>query len=164
MLFVIQSIILCGVFTAIIMPLVLKDPLQQLFNYPPAIRERVMQLPQYRGRIPTRKKKLGLKLSAALLFIIILSAIVYLSGVRFFAPAFFYALGLWLVINWFDTIVLDLIIFCHGKRFRIPGTEDMVKEYESPWFHLVNGLKGSLYGVVVAALTSVMVFLLQSLI
>ena len=35
--------------------------------------------------------------------------------------------------NIYDLIVFDLIIFCHSQKLMIPGTEDMIKEYRSPW-------------------------------
>lgn len=160
MLFFIESIILCVAFTIMIIPRVLKNPLQQLFNYPPIIQERVKSLPEYKGRIPTQKKKLSVKIIASLLFVIVLAIVVYFSGARTFQHAFLYAFGLFMVVNWFDVFVLDAIIFCHDKRFRIPGTEDMVKEYESPWYHIIGGIKGTLIGLVVSALSAGIIWLI----
>jgi hypothetical protein len=160
MLFIIESIILCVAFTVMIVPKVLKDPLQQLFNYPPIIQERVKSIPEYKDRIPTNKKKLSVKIVAALVFAIILASIVYFSGVRTFWSAFLYAFGLFMVVNWFDAFVLDAILFCHDKRFRIPGTEDMVKEYESPWFHIIGGIKGTFIGMVVSIMVAGVIWLM----
>ncbi len=160
MLFFIESIILCVAFTIMIIPRVLKDPLQQLFNYPPIIQERVKSLPEYKDRIPTQKKKLSVKIIASLLFVIVLAIVVYFSGARTFPAAFLYAFGLFMVANWYDAFVLDAILFCHDKRFRIPGTEDMVKEYESPWYHIIGGIKGTLIGLVVSALSAGIIWLI----
>ena len=154
MLFVVESIVLCIAFTLMIIPTVLKDPLQQLFNYPPAIQERVKSLPEYKDRIPTNKKKLSVKITAATLFVIVLAVIVYFSGARTFSSSFLYAFGLFLVVNWFDVFILDAVLFCHDKRYRIPGTEDMIAEYESPWFHIIGGLKGTFIGLIVALFTA----------
>ena len=43
-------------------------------------------------------------------------------------------------------IILDIIWFCHDKRFIIKGTEDMIKEYNNYLFHI----KGFLIGEILA--------------
>jgi hypothetical protein len=159
MLFLIESVVLCIVFTAIVIPAALKDPLQQLFNYPTAIRERVKSLPEYKDRIPTNKKKLSIKITAGIIFIVFLAGIAYFSGARGFVPAFLYVFGLWMVVNWYDTIILDIVIFCHDKKFRIPGTEDMAKEYENPWYHIIAGIRGTVIGAAGSALAAGLVWL-----
>ncbi len=161
MTFLIQGIILCIVFTLIVIPPTLKNPLQQLFNYPPKIQERVKSLPEYKDRIPTNKKKLSLKITAAVLIAIILAAIAYFSGAKTFVAAIIYTYGLWMVVNWFDTFVLDVIVFCHVKRFRLPGTEDMVREYESPWFHIIMGIRGSIIGIVISTVAAGLIGLIS---
>ena len=42
---------------------------------------------------------------------------------------------IWLIIDWYDALVLDSIWFCHSKKVRIPGTEDM-EEYKDYCFHI----------------------------
>lgn len=64
-----------------------------------------------------------------------------------------------MVVNWFDAFVLDAIFFCHDKHYRIPGTEDMVKEYENPIFHLIGGGKGSVIGLVVSLIVACVISL-----
>lgn len=41
-------------------------------------------------------------------------------------------------------LVLDCIWFCHGKRFIIPGTEDMKEAYHDYRFHIKGALIGML--------------------
>ena len=48
--------------------------------------------------------------------------------------------------NIYDLIVFDLIIFCHSQKLMIPGTEDMIKEYRSPWHHIKGAIKGIVIG------------------
>ena len=64
------------------------------------------------------------------------SAVAYFSGCRDFKSTFFHVLILFLVVNLFDLFVLDMGIFCHSKKLRIPGTEDMEKEYKDYSFHV----------------------------
>lgn len=154
MLFIIESIILCSLFALIVVPSTLKDPLKQIHNYPPAIRQRVKSLPEYNGKIPTNKKRLGTKIIGIILFIVMFSILVYVSGARKFVSAFSYTLGLCMIVNLFDVLILDIVFFCHYKRYRIPGTEDMVKEYESPWFHVIGGVKGIFISIVISTMSA----------
>lgn len=44
--------------------------------------------------------------------------------------------GYILILMAFDTCVLDWRLFPNIKRARLPGTEDMDKEYHQKWFHI----------------------------
>ncbi|PWM84014.1 hypothetical protein DXB30_13135 [Coprobacillus cateniformis] len=61
---------------------------------------------------------------------------------------------LFLTVNIYDLIVFDLIIFCHSQKLMIPGTEDMIKEYRSPWHHIKGAIKGIVIGAFVALLSA----------
>ena len=43
----------------------------------------------------------------------------------------------------FDTFVIDWIFFPRIRKWRLPGTEDMDKEYAQKWFHLKEALKAA---------------------
>ena len=53
---------------------------------------------------------------------------------------------IWLIIDWYDALVLDSIWFCHSKKVRIPGTEDM-EEYKDYRFHIKQSCIGMLLGL-----------------
>ena len=57
---------------------------------------------------------------------------------------------MFLVVNLFDLVVLDIGVFCHSKKLKIPGTEDMEKEYKDYFFHAKGAFIGTLLGVVIA--------------
>ncbi|BBF43596.1 hypothetical protein lbkm_2284 [Lachnospiraceae bacterium KM106-2] len=60
---------------------------------------------------------------------------------------------LWSAGNLFDAIVLDIGIFAHWKKVRLPGTEDMDKEYSSNvWRDIKGGMIGFLIGIPVCCL------------
>ncbi len=161
MIFFIESIVLCLIFTLMIVPKTRKDPLSQVYSYPTKIIERVKSLPEYEGKVPTNQKKWATKIIASILFVIFLGTVTYLSGMKTFYHGFWYSYGLWMVVNWYDVIVLDVILFCHDQHYRLKGTEDMVKEYESPWFHVIGGLKGCVIGFIVCILAAAFVMLLN---
>ncbi|MBY6879491.1 hypothetical protein [Clostridium botulinum] len=96
-------------------------------------------LPQYKDVIQKKEKKhLTVKIIAVFMFAIILAVVAYFSGAKSFSKAYIHVFTLFSVVNIYDMIVLDIGLFCHSKKTRIPGTEDMDKEYRSPWYWNYN--------------------------
>ena len=161
MTFLIESLIACALFTLFVF-LMSRDPIKTVFNYPPAIIERCDKL----GLVDARNKPGGVgfyvkKLTAMAIFGILLGLLVrYVNGCTTFWCGCLTAYALWVVVNWFDAIVLDCIWFCHDKHFVIPGTEDLVKDYHDYWFHIKGALIGMLLGIPAALVAGLMSILL----
>jgi len=154
MILFIQCLACCLIFTLVILPAQYKDPINMIMSYPPRIRQRVEELPQYKGTIKQREKAhVSKKVFGLVFFVIVLSSVAYLSGCRSFGTTFFHVFILFFVVNMYDLIVLDWGIFCHSKKLRIPGTEDMVKEYRDYMFHVRGACIGIVLGLVVALLS-----------
>ena len=147
-------------FTAIVVPLTLKDPIGSIGDYPPAIRQRCIEL----KLIPKTEKRFGakeiIKKSAAMiLFIPLFSFIVYkFNGADTFIKGFVDSYIIWSVIDWFDAAVIDCIWFCHSEKVKIKGTEDM-KEYKDYMFHIRQSCIGMLLGLPVCALAGLFVMI-----
>lgn len=157
-----ECVVLCAVFTLIILPSLYKNPIKHIMSYPKEIRERVENLPQYKDIIQVEEKKhLSIKLIAVLIFAIVLAGVAYYSGARNFANAYFHVFMLVFMVNIYDMVVLDIIIFCHSKKTRIPGTEDMDKEYKNPWHHIRGAIIGTVIGSVVALLSGGIVYIIS---
>ena len=157
MIFILEAIVLCVLFTLMVI-MMAKDPIKTLYNYPPKIQERVKSLPQYQGKIPTRKNKFAAKLTASVLFIIILSLILrYINGYTTFIEGFGYGFLLWTIVNAYDAIVLDICWFCHDPRFVFEGTEDMADEYHNYWFHIKGSLIGEGIALVICAVVGLII-------
>ena len=157
MVLLIEGIVLCLLFTLMVY-LMARDPLKELYNYPPAIQKRVESLEEYKGRIPMKKNKVAAKSIASVLFIIVLSLILrYVNGYETFGEAFGYGFLLWTIVNLFDAVVLDCIWFCHDPHFVIKGTEDMVADYLDYWFHFKGFFIGEVLALVVCALAGLIV-------
>lgn len=87
---------------------------------------------------------------AALVVAAIFAAVVaFINGARSFAAGFGCSYLVWTVVNWYDAFIIDCLWVCHGRRVRIPGTEDM-KEYQDDRFHIKSSLKGQITGLPVA--------------
>jgi hypothetical protein len=152
LLLLIESIVLCGLFTVLILPSLYKNPLSQIANYPAAIRARVETLPQYRDALPRVKtKKRAQKIVFVVLVVFAFAAVAYVSGKRTFGAAFVHLFSLAFAVNLYDLIVLDILIFCRDKRLRIPGTEDMEHDYRNPVHHIKAAVMGTAVSVLLAA-------------
>lgn len=164
MILAIQSIIICAVFSLLIYLLGRKDPIKAIMSYPPAIRKRVENLPQYKNTIHKEKKNHILKkLISIPLFVAFIAFLSWIAGARTFESAFIHSFLLFLIVNLWDLIVLDWIWFCNSKRAIIPGTEDMTSAYKEKLFHLRGFTIGLAIGLVVSFLAASVVALINIL-
>lgn len=154
MILFVECVTACVVFTLIILPSLFKDPIKHIMSYPKEIRERVEKLPQYKDIIGVKEKRhIFIKIIAVFIFTITLAIVAYFSGAKTFISAYLYVFILFFTVNVYDVVALDIGIFCHSKRVRIPGTEDMDKEYRSPWHHIKGAIVGTVIGAAVALLS-----------
>ena len=162
MLFLIESAVLCLFFTGMVVPSLYKDPMTWISDYPPAIQQRARRL----GLIPAEQKGMppaviARKTIAALFMAVLLALIlIFVNGARSFGEGFLLSYGLWLVVDWYDALVIDCLWFCHSRRAVLPGTEDMVKDYHDYGFHCKMSAFGMVLGLPVALLAGLAVQLL----
>ncbi len=148
MILLIECLIGIAAFSLIVVPMDLKNPLGVISDYPPAIRKRCEEL----GLIEKTEKRFSAKdlirkvLTIIVLVVVAVLVMIKINHAETFWQGFFYAYIIWLSITWFDALVLDCIWFCHSKRMRIRGTENM-KEYHDYWFHIKQSLIGTLLGI-----------------
>ncbi len=157
MILAIEAVVLCLLFAAMVY-VMSRDPIKTLYNYPPAIQERVKSLEEYKDQIPTQKNKIAAKVIASVVILIVISLILrYINGYTTFKEAFGYGFLLWTIVNLFDAIVLDIIWFCHDPYFVFKGTEDMVQDYHDYGFHIKGFFIGEALALVVCALAGLIV-------
>ena len=158
MVFFVESLIACAVFTLFVF-LMSRNPIKSIFNYPPAIIERCDKL----GLVDASNKPGGVgfyvkKVTAMAVFGVLLGLLVkYVNGCTSFWCGALTAYALWMVVNWFDALVLDCLWFCHDKHFVIPGTEDMTDAYHDYWFHIKGALIGMVLGIPAALMAGIIV-------
>ena len=106
----IQCVMCCLLFTLVILPAQYKEPINMIMSYPPKIRQRVEELPQYKGTINQREKShVCKKIFGVIFFVIVLSGVAYLSGCRSFGTTFCHVFILFFVVNIYDLLVLELL-------------------------------------------------------
>lgn len=161
-LFAMEAVTACVLFTAIVVPSVLRNPLAWIGDYPPAIGKRVRELgliPQQEP--PSLRSLIVTKLGRLIFCTLLLTAVaVGINGAETFWQGFGIAYGLWAVVAWYDALVLDCLWFCHCKRIRIPGTEDLVEAYHDYGFHIRMSGLGMVLGLPVALIVGLITTLL----
>ncbi|MBO5266617.1 MAG: hypothetical protein J6B08_04890 [Ruminiclostridium sp.] len=162
MALLIQCVLLCLLFTLVVMPAQYKDPLSMIMSYPPEIIKRVEELPQYQNVIKRREKShIGKKTVGFIFLTAVLSAAAYFSGCKSFGTAFVHVFTLFASVNVYDLVILDWGIFCHSRKLRIPGTEDMEKSYRNYAFHLKGAVIGLALGAVGALLSGCIIHIIS---
>ncbi len=157
--FLIEAVVLCLLFHLVIWRQAGKEPAKRIYSYPPAIVERYIEL----GRIPDKKnpgtlERVKKKWPAAIVIGILLGAIVYfVNGSRSFLNGFLVSYGLWLIVAWYDAIVLDILWFCHSKIWILSGTEDMTDAYHDYGYHVKATCVGMLIGIPVCLMIGLVV-------
>ena len=160
MILLIECLIGILLFTLIVVPMGLKNPIGVISDYPPAIREKCVEL----GLVENTEKRFSVKdlirkaLAIIVLVVVAVFVMIKINHAETFQHGFLYTFIVWLVITWFDAFVLDCIWFCHSKRMRIPGTEDM-KEYQDYFFHIKQSCIGTLIGIPACAVVGLFVAL-----
>lgn len=149
-----ECIISCALFGLGIVGSVLVNKVFWLQEYAPSVQERFLSLhPEYK---PADKAESILsivikKVLGCLLFVLILLFMVHIAGAKSFYDSFLYCCIIWFVVDWFDVFVLDMGILANWKRVRLPGTEDMDKEYRSNnRKSIIDGFKGMAIGLIIA--------------
>ena len=157
MILIIESIILCLLFTLMVY-IMSREPINTLYNYPPKIQERVKTLKQYKDKIPTQENKITKKILASIIFLIIICIVLrYINGYQTFIESFKNGFLLWTIVNLWDAIVLDIIWFCHDKHFVLKGTEDMIDEYHNYWFHIKGFIIGEALALIICTLAALII-------
>ena len=165
MILFVECIIGCILFGIVIVGSVLVNKTMWLHEFAPAVREEFLRLhPEY--KISHQKSKgIGLiaaKIIVCLLFVILLSLMVYIAGAKSFVSAFGKCYIIWSAVNWFDVFVLDIGILANWKKVRLPGTEDMNKEYRSNnRKSIVEGFIGAGIGIVISIIVGCIIAVLN---
>jgi hypothetical protein len=160
MIVLIECLIAIAVFSLIVVPMDLKNPLGVISDYPPEIRKKCEEL----GLVEKTEKRFSAKdlvRKALAIIVLIVAAVLVMIKINHaetFWQGFLNTFIVWLSISWFDALVLDCIWFCHSKRMRIPGTEDM-KAYHDYLFHIKQSCIGTLLGIPSCAVVGLFVAL-----
>lgn len=163
MILAVECLVGCLVFGAVILLTLMKNKEFWLNEYPKPVQQRYIELhPDCKFSEPEgfSLNVLCKKLAACLVFVVLLSGMVYWAGARNFSRGCLFCYIIWFVVNLFDTLVLDLGLMVHWKKCRLEGTEDMDEEYKLlNRKSLLDGIYGCLIGIPVALIVGGMIAL-----
>lgn len=111
-----------------------------------------------------KKKNIARKIIGTLIAIVAPAFLAFFSGKTTFIKAFAHVFILFFVVNMYDLVIFDLIIFAHNKKVVIPGTEDMIEEYKNPIHHIKGACKGIIIGSIAAVLAAGIVVIIDVLV
>jgi len=162
MVWMIELLVLFALFTLMVVPKVLKNPVSMVHDYPPDIYRKAMELGLVAESQNRSSKKFLVKRMIAIALIGILFGLIvhYVNGANSFLAGAGYTFILWTAANWYDALVIDCLWFCHSKRVVIPGTEGMAG-YKDYLFHIKAALKGMVLGIPSAIVAGILVMLIS---
>jgi len=161
MVWLIELAALFALFTLIVVPKVLRNPVSMVHDYPPDIYNKAVELGLVKASQDRRSKTFLAKrgISVAVIGIVFGFVVHYFNGADSFLEGAGFTYLLWTAANWYDALVIDCLWFCRSKRVVIPGTEGMAG-YKDYLFHIRGALKGMLLGIPSAIAAGLVVMLI----
>ena len=121
----IQLVLYCLLFTAMVKFAVRGGAIDGLYFYPKPVQERALEIGLTDRETMHRKRKRFMILFYVVMLAALLLIIGQWNGVRGFKTAYLQALLCLEVMNWYDGIVIDRLWVGHSKFWILPGTEDL---------------------------------------
>ena len=136
MIIVIQLILYCLLFTAMVALAVRGGAIDGLYFYPQTVQERAFEIGLTTKESMVKKRKVFM----TAFYIVMLTALVLIialwNGVTDFWTAYLQALLFLEVMNWYDGIVIDKIWVGYSKFWMLPGCEDI--PYVQTWKQMLK--------------------------
>ncbi len=136
-IYLIELVIMCLVFGVVVFGMMFLNPVSFISDYPPEIQARYYETQHKEAE----KEKLTTimivkKVVALIAFAFLFAWMAHIAGADSFLSGLLLTYGYMVVLMAFDTFFLDWVLFANIKKIRLPGTEDMDKEYHQKWFHV----------------------------
>lgn len=133
----IELVVMFLIFGFLAFGLLLISPSTFVGEYPPEIQEAYYRSQNKEAKKQTLNRLMVIKRIAAIIVYMFLFAwMSHIAGAKTFAQGvllvycYVMALAVW------DTFFIDWVLFANVKKIRLPGTENMDKEYHQKWFHV----------------------------
>lgn len=159
MFFLIECIAACALFTAALEILCAKR--REIFtnDYPPVVVDKLRGLNVVGEKPPTRKSDIIRKLVAVGVYAVLFAVVLrFINGITTFSKAAVTAYLLWLVVDWYDFLVVDILLAPFDKFYKMAKVSPV--ERSAVWFHCKASLKGMIIGLVFAPVVGRIVMLI----
>lgn len=159
MIFLIESVVACALFTLMIQIATAKRREVFANDYPPIVTDKLRQMGLIAEKPPAKKKDMIRKLVALVVYALLFALLLrYVNGIEAFPEAVLTAYGLWLVVDWYDFLVVDILLAPFDRFYQASGVSAFDKS--AVWFHFKGSLRGMLLGMIFAPFAGLLVILL----
>ena len=159
MVFLIECVAACVLFTAALELLAAKRREVFTNDYPPVVTEKLRELHLVAEKPPTKKSDILRKGIAMIVFALVFALVFrYVNGITTFAKAAWTAYLLWLVVDWYDFLVVDILMAPFDKFYRLAQVSAVEKS--AVLFHCKASLLGMVLGLAFATVVGLLVVLL----
>lgn len=108
---------------------------------------------------PAKKSGIIRKLTAILIYAVMFALVLrFINGITTFSDAAVATYLLWLVVDWYDCLVVDILMAPFDKFYRMVKVSPVEKS--AVWFHCKGSLRGMIIGLVFAPVVGLIVMLL----
>ena len=159
MVFLIESIAACLCFT-LMLELVTRNRREAFANdYPPVVTDKLRALGLIAQKPPAKKKDIIRKVIALLVYALLFALLLrYVNGIETFWEGALTAYGLWLVVDWYDFLVVDILLAPFDKFYKAAKVSAFDKS--AVMFHFKGSLRGTVLGLIFAPIAGVLVMIL----
>ena len=159
MIFLVECITACVLFT-LALELVAANRREVFLNdYPPVVTEQLRKLNLVAEKPPAKKSDILRKLIALIVFSVLFALVLrYLNGITTFSGAALTAYLLWLVVDWYDFLIVDIAMAPFDKFYKLAKVSPV--EPSAVKFHFIASLRGMVLGLLFAPLVGFIVTLL----
>ena len=159
MIFIIECIAACALFTAVLEIMCVKR--REIFtnDYPPVVTDKLRDLNIVGEKPPTKKSDIIRKLTAVIIYAVLFSLVLrFVNGITTFLRGAVTAYLLWLAVDWYDFLVIDILLAPFDKFYRMAKVSPF--ERSAVWFHFKGSLRGMILGLVFAPIVGLIILLI----
>ena len=153
------SLALCVLFTMMVRLAAWKRQTAFTNDYPPVVTDRLRAMGRIAQKPPARKADIARKAAAMIIFALLFALLLRrVNGIDAFMPAALTSYALWLVVDWYDFAVVDVLLAPFDRFYRASGISAF--DPQAVRFHFRHSLYGMALGVPFALVTSLLVLLM----
>lgn len=159
MIFIIECLVACILFTAMLEILCAKRREAFENDYPPVVTEKLRELGMVGEKPPTKKSDIIRKVIAVIIYAVLFAVVLrFINGLTTFTAAAATAYLLWLVVDWYDFLVVDILLAPFDKFYKAAKVSPFEKS--AVFFHFKASLRGMILGLVFAPIVGLLVILI----
>lgn len=152
----VSLVVMIALYSVVVLKSLTGNPLRWKDQYPKNIQAEYYKHEHYEPMHASRASFLR-KVFVVGFAIVLFSIVLSLAGIQSGKMAVIVSYAMWLVLVWWDCLIIKFIFFGRLKELRLPGTEHMDDEYKGKWFHFARAIKYSVLGAFIALATGVFV-------